>query len=191
MKIFSGLTLLFSALLLAGCDTFYQNPQYTSSSRQDAVRIEMARQQQVHDFEVVKAKTEAVDFHLQQIDTRLDRLEGSLRDAGTPQADLAALREEVRQLRTERETLKKEVVDELSREIAKLLAAQQTSAVPAPRGGSRTSQAQQSGYEHKVQAGQTLSEIAAAYKVPVDKIKRANNMSSDAIRVGQILFVPD
>ncbi len=190
MKIFSGSTLLFSALLLAGCDTFYQNPQYTSSSRQDAVRIEMARQQQAHDFEVVKAKTEAVDFHLQQIDTRLDRLEGSLRDAGTPQADLAALREEVRQLRAERETLKKEVVDELSREIARLLAAQQTAA-PAPRGGSRASQARQSGYEHKVQAGQTLSEIAAAYKVPVDTIKRANNLSSDTIRVGQILFVPD
>jgi predicted nucleic acid-binding Zn-ribbon protein len=190
MNISGGSTLLLAAVLLAGCKTFYQNPQYASSNRQEAVRVEMARQQEARDLDVMKAKTESVDDHLQQLDTRMDRLEGALREAGTPQTDIAGLRRDIEQLRAERETLKKEVVDELSREIAKLLAAQPA---PASRGSSasRASQGQQSGYEHKVQAGQTLSEIASAYKVPVDKIKKANNMSSDTIRVGQVLFVPD
>jgi LysM repeat protein len=183
---FIALPLLLAAVILSGCDTFYQDSRYADSQRQEAVRLEMVRQQQIRDLDALKATSEAVDLHLQQLDTRMDRLEGALRDAGTPQAEITALRREVEALRRERETLKREVVDDLSREMAKLLAAQSASAA---RGGTRT--ARQSGYEHKVQAGQTLSEIAAAYKVSVETIKRANNLKDDMIRVGQVLFVPD
>ena len=48
-----------------------------------------------------------------------------------------------------------------------------------------------SGYEHKVEAGQTLSEIAKAYGVSMKKIIEANKLKGDVIRVGQILFIPD
>ena len=191
MKYACGSALLIAAVLTAGCDTFYQNPQHSDSSRQEAIRIEMARQQAARELDVVKARGEAVDFHLQQINTRLDRLEGTVRETGAPQADIAALRREVEQLREDRTLLKKEIVDELSREFAKLLAVQNAApAASATRGAART-QGRQAGYEHKVQAGQTLSEIASAYKVSVDKIKQANGLNSDIIRVGQVLFVPD
>lgn len=188
MKSLSPFALLPAVLLLAGCETFYQDSRYADTSRQEAVRIEMARQQQLRDLDMLKAKAESVDLHLQQIDTRLDRLEGAPREAVTPAAETAALRREVELLRAERDSLKREVVDELSREMAKLLATQPAA---APRGGSRTAPDRQSGYEHKVQAGQTLSEIAAEYKVPVEKIKQANGLKDDVIRVGQVLFVPD
>ena len=188
MKSLSPFILPAAALFLAGCETFYQDARYADDGRQEAVRIEMARQQQLRDLDMLKAKAESVDLHLQQLDTRLDRLENAPRDSGAPAAETAALRREVDLLRADRDSLKREVVDELSREMAKLLAAQPAA---APRGGSRTAPDRQSGYEHKVQAGQTLSEIAAEYKVPLDKIKQANGLKDDVIRVGQVLFVPD
>jgi LysM repeat protein len=186
MKFVRGLFLLVAAGLIAGCDTFYQDARYADSNRQEAVRIEMVRQQQARDLDVMKARNEALEYHLQQADARLDRIEGALREAGTPQADIAALRRDIEQLRAGQATLRQEIVDELGREIVKLFAAQQTSA----RGGTRRTGAQ-TGYEHKVQAGQTLSEIAAAYQVSVATIKQANNLKDDVIRVGQVLFIPD
>jgi septal ring factor EnvC (AmiA/AmiB activator) len=47
------------------------------------------------------------------------------------------------------------------------------------------------GREHIVESGHTLSEIARAYKTTVPAIKRANNLKSDSIRVGQKLFIPE
>ena len=44
--------------------------------------------------------------------------------------------------------------------------------------------------EYIVQAGATLSAIAQAYGVTVQDIKRANNLKSDNIRVGQKLLIP-
>ena len=48
----------------------------------------------------------------------------------------------------------------------------------------------ETGYEHVVESGQSLSTIAAAYKVSVSSIKKANNLKSDGVRVGQKLFIP-
>ena len=44
--------------------------------------------------------------------------------------------------------------------------------------------------EVTVPAGATLSLIASTYKVSVDEIKRANNLKSDNVRVGQKLLIP-
>ena len=190
MKILSRLLPLVAVLFLAGCETFYQNSRYADESRREAVRVEMARQQQLREVDMLKAKVESSDLHLQQLYTRIDRLEAAQREAGNTAAETAALRRDIDQLRAERESLKREVVDELRREMAKLLAAQ--SAAAAPRGGSsRGSSSRQSGWEHKVQPGQTLSQIAVEYKVPVARIKEANDLKSDVIRVGQVLFIPD
>ena len=44
--------------------------------------------------------------------------------------------------------------------------------------------------EYVVAPGATLSAIAAAYKVSVADIKKANNLKSDVLRVGQKLRIP-
>jgi len=49
---------------------------------------------------------------------------------------------------------------------------------------------QEQGYEHVVEKGQSLSAIAKAYGVTVDKIKQANNLKSDILHIGQKLFIP-
>lgn len=43
---------------------------------------------------------------------------------------------------------------------------------------------------HTITRGDTLSEIAERYNVSASEIRRANRMSSDSIRVGQVLSIP-
>nr|WP_238375980.1 N-acetylmuramoyl-L-alanine amidase [Ectothiorhodospira magna] len=43
---------------------------------------------------------------------------------------------------------------------------------------------------HVIQRGETLSGIASRYQVPVSQLRAHNNLSSDTIRVGQVLEIP-
>jgi len=44
--------------------------------------------------------------------------------------------------------------------------------------------------KYKVKSGDTLSEIAQKYHTSVSKIKKANGLRSDMIRIGQVLKIP-
>jgi len=44
--------------------------------------------------------------------------------------------------------------------------------------------------EHTIARGETLSEIAENYRVPLDRIRQTNQLNSDTIRVGQIIKIP-
>ncbi|MBT8135911.1 MAG: N-acetylmuramoyl-L-alanine amidase [Gammaproteobacteria bacterium] len=45
-------------------------------------------------------------------------------------------------------------------------------------------------YRHVIGSGETLSEIAARYKVKMQEIRSANDLHGDVIRVGQVLAIP-
>ena len=44
---------------------------------------------------------------------------------------------------------------------------------------------------HTIKYGETLSEIAIRYRVSVDSIRKTNSLSTDRIRVGQKLIIPE
>lgn len=44
--------------------------------------------------------------------------------------------------------------------------------------------------EYRIQTGDTLSTIAARHGVPVGRLRQANDLSGDVIRVGQVLRIP-
>jgi N-acetylmuramoyl-L-alanine amidase len=44
--------------------------------------------------------------------------------------------------------------------------------------------------EHKISRGETLSQIASNYSVPMERLRQVNALKSDTIRVGQILKIP-
>ncbi|MBF7053298.1 N-acetylmuramoyl-L-alanine amidase [Halomonas sp. KAO] len=46
------------------------------------------------------------------------------------------------------------------------------------------------GDEYRIQPGDTLSEIASRHDVPVRRLKQANELNGDVIRVGQVLRIP-
>lgn len=44
--------------------------------------------------------------------------------------------------------------------------------------------------EHVIQRGETLSEIASRYHVSLDTLRLANQLTSDSLRIGQVLHIP-
>ncbi|MCH1920808.1 N-acetylmuramoyl-L-alanine amidase [Shewanella sp. A3A] len=50
--------------------------------------------------------------------------------------------------------------------------------------------AKHSSVKHKVKSGESLSIISARYNVSIDAIKKANNLKSDVVRIGQQLIIP-
>ena len=178
----------------SGCETMYNASGRRQEADTAAMRAAMERQQLSRDTEIAKAAAQSAEVQLQQLDLRLSRLEDGVRqsmnangsDLAALQREIASLKNETAAIRADRETMKKEIVGEISSEVAKLLAAQQKAA-----SATRAETASQSGYEHKVQSGQTLSAIAQAYGVSIEKIKKANGLKNDVIRVGQTLFIPD
>ncbi len=185
---------LVTLVAFSGCETMYNASNRRQETDTAAMRAVMERQQLSRDTEIAKAAAQSAEVQLQQLDLRLSRLEDGVRqsmnangtDIAALQREIASLKGETAAIRADRETMKKEIVNEISSEVAKLLAAQQKTAAVT-----RAETASQSGYEHKVQSGQTLSAIAQAYGVSVEKIKKANGLKNDVIRVGQTLFIPD
>jgi LysM repeat protein len=76
------------------------------------------------------------------------------------------------------------VVDKVKGAISSAAAAERASAEKAA--ASRPSEM----IEYTVQPGATLSLIASTFKVSVEEIRKANNLKSDVIMVGQKLMIP-
>jgi len=84
-------------------------------------------------------------------------------------------------IQTANDRLKRELYEELSGKIATVMKVQ---SAQSSRG--------QSGLEHTVKPGETLSAIATAYNVKVSRIMDANGLKKDSIlKVGQKLFIPE
>jgi LysM repeat protein len=125
------------------------------------------------------------------------RLVQARQEAQAANAELTTLRGEVASLRAEQLQLRK-ALDDLPGRISKAVAeasppapphqpARRNVAPPASGSGGKAAV----GYEHVVEAGQTLSEIALAYKVRADAIVKENGLKdASSIRVGQKLFIP-
>lgn len=93
-----------------------------------------------------------------------------------------ALETKVNLIARDKEKIRNEVIDELSKKIEQMLKYSAKSSV---------SSSWSKGYEHTVQPGETLSKIASAYKVPLDTIIKANNITDpNSIRAGTKLFIP-
>ena len=132
----------------------------------------------------------------------LGRVQGDVQSARAGQPDtasaaqvqsietqLADLQRQIRALDAARVQDKKEIYDDISKKIATIL---KTSAPARPTATARPRSASQTGIEHVVQPGESLSKIAAAYGVKMNVLVEENGLSDPSnIRVGQKLFIPD
>ena len=171
-------------------------------------RIATNTQQMTLEFRQLSEQMESLNRNQALLEGRLNRLETQLAAGGHTQDDLTGLRKDVQLIRAERETLKKEITEDLAARVEKIAARQQAeqqsaraatgasgvSAGPSRGAGAGAASAgpSRAGYEHKVERGQTLSEIARGYGKSLDVIMKANKISNpSSIRVGQVLFIPD
>ncbi len=171
------LFIIIATCLFAGCTTTV--PQ----RRKQAVRYEARLSALEESVERLENRMQGLHQSQQDAYDQIDRLESEQDDkAAKIEKELAEVVGTVADLDTRQARMKKEVVDQLIPKIASLL--QET--------GSGASRQNLRGREHEVRAGQTLSEIAAAYGVSVNAIIDANDLKDpDNIRKGQKLFIPE
>ncbi len=170
------------ALTTAGCITTQEAMEPAPASQADVqyLREELRR---------LSARQDATDGEVGRIASEMRSSRAGQPDAASAtqvqsmQAQVDDLQRQIRALDAARGQDKKQIYDDISQKVTGLL----KTTTPA---ATRTSA--QTGYEHVVQSGESLSAIAAAYKAKVPAIVKANNLkSADQIFVGQKLFIPD
>jgi N-acetylmuramoyl-L-alanine amidase len=60
----------------------------------------------------------------------------------------------------------------------------------SPPDGSLWAKWKQEKRTHKVRSGESLSLLAQRYNVQISTLKKANNLNTDVVRIGQVLMIP-
>ena len=173
-----AIRLIYPVLLgtmLCGCATLdqYRSNMAREQTEADQDRLEFERMRE--SLSEMKAERQSLYAELEQLRRKQDQDVGALRQ------DIEGLRKMIQASDASSEQMRKDMVDQLSKRMAAIVS-------QPPASGRATEQ----GYEHVVQPGETLSQIAAAYHVKPDAIVRANSLkSANTIRVGQKLFIPE
>lgn len=163
---------------LGGCATFDDSSENTAQ-RED---INILRE----DLSRVKGQMETVELENRRVANEFDKLRAACsdkRDQAAIQERLAGLERQIQAVNEAREKDKQAIVDQLSAKLAEIMS--------KPAAAARPAHSAAAGNEHVVQPGETLSAIAAAYKVKAGAIIEANNLSDpDHLKAGQRLVIP-
>jgi nucleoid-associated protein YgaU len=182
--------------------TIFEQPPRSDPS---VARVASSTQQMSLEVRQLSEQMDALNRSVEVMDGRLNRLEAQAAAASGSRGsdELVALRRDIQMLRAEREALRKEITEDLAARVERIAARQQAEyqaskaaaapvSRPAAPAASAAGAAARSGYEHVVEKGQTLSEIARGYGKSLDAIMKANKIANpSSIRVGQKLFIPD
>ncbi len=163
---------LIPVIALTGCETL-QTPQ---QRQQEAARKELAARHADEQSRRVKGKVESVEMETARLMQEMQQL----------RQDVRAYNNQISQLNRKMSSLESKQAREMNELIKRVEGLLKKSV------GSRPSSSRRgAGREHVVVSGNTLSVIASAYKTSVKSIKKANNLKSDSIYVGQKLFIPE
>jgi hypothetical protein len=169
-----------AAFSLAGCATWEPFAGSDDERRQSEMREKTEAERLRTEVQRLQGRVEALEVRARQLDDTRGRPDRQKQDVDER---LSRLEAGLRTSETSMGRLRQEIIDDLSKRMADFMNSQ--AAKPAPPRNAE-------GYEHIVKAGETLSQIATAYKVKVDAILKANNLkSANALKVGQKLFIPE
>lgn len=170
---------------LTGCQTtgWEQQRQQEAHLASEVAELRISMQRMEHRLTDLVREQDVLGEDMQQL--RHNLRDQTARNESVFSAFSSRLDEQARS----QSAMRRELTDDLSARMADIIRTQQRAATPPPRTGSRTRA--EVGYEHEVQAGETLSEIARAYGVSSQDIIQANQMRDpNVLRVGQTLFIP-
>ncbi len=177
--------------LFSGCQHFDGTP-FERKPDPKVTKLAISTQQTNNEVRHLAEQMAEMNRNQIELDLRLQRVESRVNSASSAE-DIAALKRDIALLHSGRDTLKKEITDDLVARIDKVVSRSgaSTTAVKTPA-TSTTSPRAKTGYNHTVEKGQTLSEIARGYGKSLDVIMKANNLkTANTIRPGQVLFIPD
>lgn len=173
---------------------------------QTDARAAYQQRQAVQEVQRLSSQFDQLQNGMESLASRMNRLEGS-NSAGDMRAEIAAIRSELNALKRRQDAMRGEIVAEISKKMADLIAKNRPAPMPAVapsgRGQEKSQKRKSSGggdsggtgptgpyFEHTVEPGETLSYIAKECKTSIKKIKQYNNMKGDTLRVGQVIMIP-
>ncbi|HQQ05104.1 MAG TPA: LysM domain-containing protein [Kiritimatiellia bacterium] len=167
----------------AGCETIAQQRRRQEMYEQEDKRLVQESMRRI------EGRVETLEFELERIQQELGRTQDAAAASARAATEsleprMGRMESRMAALEKQREQDRQELVDSLSKKMADIMKTSSSAGRSAKRSGY--------GYEHTVEAGQTLSEIAAAYGVSVQRILEENNLkNANLLKVGQVLFIPE
>ena len=175
---------------------------------QDDGRAAYQARQAVQEVQRLSSQFDQLESRVEAMSSRMNGMESSssTRDI---RAEMGAIRSELNELKRRQSAMRGEIVAELSRKMADLIAKSAPPPAPPsrPASSSRADRPQRGAaaandrepaptgptgpyFEHIVEPGETLSYIAKECKTTIQKIKQYSGLKSDNLRVGQKLLIP-
>ena len=165
------LVVFASAFFLSGCETL-QSPQ---QRRATAARQQATSRMTEEKLYKLQGRIDSMEMEYSRLAQELQQARSEARSANS---QVSQLNSKLQNLEAKQAQDLQEVVRRVETLVNKAVASR-PAVTPRP-----------SGREHVVQKGHTLSVIAEYYGTTVDAIKKANNLKSDTIRIGQKLIIP-
>lgn len=176
---------------LLGCATMQDSSEATQQ-QEDMLLLK-------EDLNRTKGKLETLEMEYQRLLRELDAMQGvaasSKGATSSTQARIDELDRRLGVLEVARARDRQAIVDQLSGKMADIMG-EKPGGKSGPKSKSAVTKANagttgMTGYEHIVKEGDTLSAIAAAYKVKTSAIIEANKLQSPyTLKTGQKLFIP-
>lgn len=180
MRFVKNAALALSFTAASGCVTLVdENAMTRQQADMDIIR---------EDIQKLSERLNSVQLEQQNLTREMDALKKAPREDADSRARIDELNRQIRAVNSAREADRKQIVEELSRKVAAIVGG--SAGVSSGSSGGSRSATSETGYEHVVKAGETLSKIAKEYKVSVATIRQANGLKSDVVRLGQKLFIP-
>ncbi len=185
--------LLVAAVWLTGCVTDFNQGQVNRNIEQHENQALLSeRLNKLSDqVQILVNQQDNLQRELASLQNRLNQLQAG--PGGASAAELQRLQAMIAKVDTARQQDKQIILDEVAKQLDAMTRRSGKSATmkATPTTTSSTSGGTETGYEHVVKAGETVTAIAKAYGVSVDAIMKANNMKNPgSLKVGQKLFVP-
>ena len=144
-------------------------------------------QQAYAEMQRVSGQVDVLQSNLGDLQRRIGALEGGGDASKGVRQELDALKASIAELRREMQSMRGEIVKDLSGKMVQIQKQMQPPPAPKP---TVTKVVVGPHQEYTVQSGDTLSLIAQAFGTSIGKIKEMNNLKSDNLRIGQKLNLP-
>lgn len=154
-------------------------------AQQAGGRDAFLRQQAFDEMQRVSGQVDVLQENHNELAARVSAVERSRKEIDALRAEIASLRAEIATLKSQLGNVRGEIVKDLSGSIRKIQ--QQVQARPAPPPATSRLGSYR---EHVVEKGDTLSLIAQAFGTTVGRIREANGLKSDMLRLGQKIKIP-
>ena len=185
--------LFLAAVGMAGCVTDYNQGQVNRNIEQhENQALVSERLNKLSDqVQILVNQYDNLQRELAGLQNRLNQLQTSA--GGASAAELQRLQTMITKVDAARQQDKQVILDEVAKQLDAITkrSGRSTTTKVTPSTTPATSGGTETGYEHVVKAGETVSAIAKAYGVSVDAIMKTNNLKNPgSLQVGQKLFIP-